>query len=46
VAASQQAQFGYDLYVRIGWATFERIQHNGVALTLMERSTTVATEEL
>lgn len=28
------------LYARIGWRTFDRIEHRGVALTLMERPTT------
>lgn len=27
------------LYARIGWRTFERIEYNGVPLTLMERPT-------
>jgi predicted N-acetyltransferase YhbS len=27
------------LYARMGWRTFEQIDHNGVALTLMERPT-------
>jgi GNAT superfamily N-acetyltransferase len=27
------------LYARIGWVTFDRIDHNGVALMLMERLT-------
>ena len=48
-AASEAARLGFDriylftprseaLYARIGWRTFERIDYNGVALTLMERS--------
>ena len=27
------------LYARIGWTTFERIDHNGLSLALMERQT-------
>jgi len=48
-AAGEAARLGFDriylftprseaLYARIGWRTFERIDYNGVALTLMERS--------
>jgi N-acetylglutamate synthase-like GNAT family acetyltransferase len=47
-AVDEAAQLGFDrlylftphnegLYARIGWKTFERIEHNGVALTLMQR---------
>ena len=47
-AASESARLGFDrlylftprseaLYARIGWSTFERIDFNGVPLTLMER---------
>ena len=46
--ASEAARLGFDrlylltprseaLYARIGWSTFERIDHDGVPLTLMER---------
>jgi predicted N-acetyltransferase YhbS len=30
------------LYARLGWKTFERIEHGGVALTLMERQAAAA----
>jgi len=47
-AASEAARLGFDrlylftprseaLYARIGWTAFERIDHNGVPLTLMQR---------
>lgn len=47
-AASEAGQLGFDrlylftprseaLYARLGWTTFERIDYNGVPLTLMER---------
>jgi N-acetylglutamate synthase-like GNAT family acetyltransferase len=32
------------LYARMGWRTFERIEHNGVPLTLMEREAAVVSE--
>lgn len=49
-AVGAAAALGYDrlylftprseaLYARIGWITFDRIDHNSVTLTLMERST-------
>jgi predicted N-acetyltransferase YhbS len=52
-AASETAKLGFDrlylftprseaLYGRIGWRTFERIDFNGVPLTLMERQLTEA----
>jgi len=52
-AAAEAARLGFDrlylftprseaLYGRIGWSTFERIDFNGVALTLMERRVTEA----
>ena len=52
-AASEAARLGFDriylftprseaLYGRIGWRTFDRIDYNGVALTLMERQTVEA----
>ncbi len=50
-AVAEAAKLGYDrlylftphnekLYARIGWSTFEHIDHNGRALALMERQTT------
>jgi len=52
-AASEAARLGFDriylftprseaLYARIGWRTFDRIDYNGVVLTLMERQTVEA----
>ena len=52
-AESEAARLGFDriylftprseaLYARIGWRTFERIDLNGVALTLMERPAAAA----
>jgi predicted N-acetyltransferase YhbS len=49
-AIAEAVRLGYDrlylftpcseaLYARIGWSTFERVEHNGVVLTLMERLT-------
>jgi GNAT superfamily N-acetyltransferase len=49
-ALREAARLGFDrlylftprseaLYARIGWTTFERIDYNGVPLTLMERQT-------
>jgi len=49
-AVSEAARLGHDrlylftprseaLYARIGWSTFDRIDYNGVPLTLMERPT-------
>ena len=49
-AVAEAARLGHDrlylftprseaLYARIGWQTFERIEYNGVQLTLMERPT-------
>lgn len=53
-AIAEVARLGYDrlylftprseaLYARIGWITFDRIEYNGVPLTLMERPTACAT---
>jgi len=52
-AAREAARLGFDrlylftprseaLYARIGWTTFDRIQHDGVSLTLMGRPTAEA----
>jgi predicted N-acetyltransferase YhbS len=49
-AITEAARLGFDrlhlftpnnetLYARMGWKTFERIDHNGLSLTLMERRT-------
>ena len=54
-AVAEAARLGFDrlylftprsesLYARIGWRTFERIDYNGTALTLMERRVSAATE--
>ena len=51
-AIAEAARLGFDrlylftphnetLYARLGWSTFERIEYNGVPLTLMERRTAV-----
>jgi hypothetical protein len=32
------------LYARMGWRTFERIEYNGVPLTLMERQAAVVAD--
>jgi GNAT superfamily N-acetyltransferase len=51
-AISEAATLGHDrlylftprseaLYARLGWTAFEKIEYNGVPLTLMARSTTV-----
>jgi hypothetical protein len=34
------------LYARMGWRTFERIEHNGLPLTLMKRQTKAVSEVL